>query len=235
MPESMHERYDRDERRLIDTAATEIWSDDLLDTVIDVASPIMAASAWNGLPADAPPHTAERFTAAGALTAMGLRAARTTALTVRAGYAAEALADLRRLIEIAGHVQRVAEDASGQYAANWLDRGGRAARPRVAFGAPDTDPMWKLMSGQAHAQFDVFVGMSGTFDEGRLVHQVGPRRDPLWDSIWLWYTARQLVRVLAGLLKVHPYIDQADFLVAATRVVAAEAEVETAVAQHGRP
>lgn len=48
MPESMHERYDRDERRLIDTAAQEISNHDLLDAVIDVASPIMAASAWNG-------------------------------------------------------------------------------------------------------------------------------------------------------------------------------------------
>lgn len=162
---------------------------------------------------------------------MALRAARTTALTVRAGYAAEALADLRRLIEIAGHAQRVAEDASGQYAANWLDREGRGARPRVAFGERDADPMWKLMSGQAHAQFDVFVGMSATFDEGRLVHQVGPRRDPLWDSIWLWYTTRQLVRVLAGLLKVHPHVDQADFLAVATRVVAAETELEAAIAQ----
>lgn len=86
----MHERYDRDERHLLDTAATEIWSDDLIDAVIVVAAPIMAASAWDGLPVDAPPRTTERFTAASALTAMALRAPRTTALTVRAGYAAEA-------------------------------------------------------------------------------------------------------------------------------------------------
>jgi hypothetical protein len=232
MPESMHERYDRDERRLIDTAATEIATSDLLDAVIDVASPIIAASAWSALPDDVAPRTAERYTAAGALTAMALRATRTTALTVRAGYAAEALADVRRLIEIAGHAQRVADDTSGDYAANWLDRHGRAARPRVAFGEPDADPMWKLMSGQAHAQFDVYAGMSTTFDEGRLVHQVGPRRNPLWDSIWLWYATRQLVRALASLLKVHPHIDQADFLAVGERVVAAETRLETAIAEH---
>jgi len=147
MAESLHERYDRDERRLLDTAGTEIPTDDLLDAVIDVASPIIAASAWESLPDDAPPRTTERYTAAGALTAMALRTARTTALTVRAGYVAEALADVRRLFEIAGHAQSVAEDASGQYAANWLGRHGRAARPRAAFGEPDSDPMWKLMSG----------------------------------------------------------------------------------------
>ena len=85
MAESLHERYDRDERRLLDTAGTEIPTDDLLDAVIDVASPIIAASAWESLPDDAPPRTTERYTAAGALTAMALRTARTTALTVRAG------------------------------------------------------------------------------------------------------------------------------------------------------
>ena len=232
MAESLHERYDRDERRLLDTAATELPTDNLLDAVIDVASPVIGASAWDDLPADAPPRTTERYTAAGALTAMALRAARTTALTVRAGYAAEALADVRRLFEIAGHAQRVAEDPSGQYAANWLGGRGRSSRPRVAFGEPDSDPMWKLMSGQAHAQFDVYAGMSAKFDEGRLVHQVGPQRDPLWDSIWLWYAARQLVRVLAGLLKVHPHIDQTDFLAVAERVVAAEEALVTEIANH---
>jgi len=166
MAESLHERYDRDERRLLDTAATELPTDNLLDAVIDVASPVIGASAWDDLPADAPPRTTERYTAAGALTAMALRAARTTALTVRAGYAAEALADVRRLFEIAGHAQRVAEDPSGQYAANWLGGRGRSSRPRVVFGEPDSDPMWKLMSGQAHAQFDVYAGMSAKFDEG---------------------------------------------------------------------
>jgi hypothetical protein len=174
----------------------------------------------------------ERYTAAGALTAMALRASRTTALTVRAGYAAEALADIRRLIEIAGHAERVADDLSGQYAENWLRRRGRAARPRVAFGEPDADRLWKLMSGQAHAQFDVYAGMSSTLDDGRLVHQVGPQRDLLWDSIWLWYVARQFLRVLAGLLKVHPDIDQADFLAVAGRVVSAETRLLSEMAEH---
>ena len=67
---------------------------------------------------------------------------------------------------------------------------------------------------------------------GRLVHQVGPQRDPLRDSIWLWYAARQLVRVLAGLLKVHPHIDQTDFLAVAERVVAAEEALVTEIANH---
>jgi hypothetical protein len=232
MAESLHERYDRDERHLLDVAAMEIPTDDLLDAVVDVAAPIIAASAWDSVPPDAPPRTTERYTAAGALTAMALRATRTTALTVRAGYAPEALGDVRRLFEIAGHAQRVADDDSGQYAANWLDHRGRAVSARSAFGPPDTDPMWALMSGQAHAQFDVYARMSTAFDEGRLVHQVGPQRDPLWDSIWLWYAARQLVRVLAGLLKVHPHIDQTDFLAVAEPVVAAERQLSTDIAIH---
>lgn len=49
MAESLHKRYDRDERRLLATAATEIATDNLLDAVIDVASPVIAASAWDGL------------------------------------------------------------------------------------------------------------------------------------------------------------------------------------------
>jgi hypothetical protein len=229
MAESLHKRYDRDERRLLDAAATEIATDNLLDAVIDVASPVIAASAWDGLPADAPPRTSERLTAAGALTAMALRAARTTALTVRAGYAGEALADLRRLFEIAGHAQRVAEDKSGEYAANWLAGRGRSGRPRSAFGDSDSHPLWEFMSGQAHARFDVYADMFATFDERRLVHQIGPRRAPLWDSIWLWYTARQLVRVLAVLLKLHPHIDQKDFLAIAERVAAAEESLITEI------
>lgn len=232
MAESLHERYDRDERRLLDAAAREIPTDNLLDEVIDVASPVIAASAWDGLPDDAPPRTSERWTAASALTAMALRAARTTALTVRAGYAAEALADVRRLFEIAGHAQHVAEDKSGEYAANWLAGRGRSGRARSAFGESDSHPMWKLMSGQAHAQFDAYAGFSAGFDEGRLVHQVGPRRDPLWDSIWVWYAARQLVRVLAALLQIHTHIDQKDFLAVAERVVAAEEKLITDIANH---
>lgn len=230
MAESLHERYDRDERRLLDAAAAEISTDGLLDAVIDVASPVIAASAWDGLPADAPPRTSERFTAAGALTAMALRAARTTALTVRAGYAGEALADIRRLFEIAGHAQRVAEDKSGEYAANWLAGRGRSRRSRSAFGDPDSHHLWKLMSGQAHARFDAYADMFATLDEGRLVHQIAPRRDPLWDSIWLWYAARQLVRVLAALLKLHAHIDQKDFLAVAKRVAAAEESLITEIA-----
>lgn len=218
----MHQRFDRDERRLLDTAATEIPTGELLDALIDITPPILAASEWNSLPTDAPPRTTERYTAASALTAMALRATRVTALTVRAGYAAEALAGVRRLFEIAGHAQRVAEDASGQYAENWLTHHGQAARPRTAFGAPDSDPLWRLMSGQAHAQFDVYARMSASFNEGRLVHQIAPQRDSQWDRIWLLCTARQLVRVLAGLLKVHPEIEQTDFLTVAERVVAAE-------------
>jgi hypothetical protein len=85
VPESMHERYDRDERRLVTTAADELWTNDLLDAIVDVASPILAASAWDGLPDDAAPRTSERYTAASALTAMALRASRTTALVIRAG------------------------------------------------------------------------------------------------------------------------------------------------------
>ncbi len=66
-----------------------------------------------------------------ALAAMALRATRTVALTVRAGYSAEALGGLRRLLEAAGHAQRVAEDASGQYAENWINGRGKAAKARV--------------------------------------------------------------------------------------------------------
>jgi hypothetical protein len=222
MGESMHERYDRDERRLVETAGRELWTSELHDTVVDVAAPILDASAWNGLPADAPPRTSERYTAVAALAAMGLRIGRTVALTVRAGYAVEALGDVRRLFETAGHAQGVADDPSGVYAENWLHGRGRADKPRVAFGWPDDDPLWQLMSGEAHAQFDVHAQLTSTFHDRRLIHSMGPGRDSFWDNGLMWLTARQLIRVLAGLLKVHPHIDQTDFLVTAERLVRTE-------------
>src|SRR4051794_31075475 len=120
MPDSMHERYDRDERQLTASAADELWTNEVFDAVVDVTAPILEASSWEGVPTDAPARTAERRTAAGALVAMALRASRTAALTIRAGYSAEALGAVRRLYEIAGHAQRVAEDPTGQYANNWL-------------------------------------------------------------------------------------------------------------------
>lgn len=230
MPESMHERYDRDERRLVATAAEELWTDDLLDAITDVAAPILQASTWDGLPDDAPIRTSERYTASGALVAMALRASRIAALAIRAGYAAEALASIRRLIEAAGHAQRVADDHSGQYAENWIHGRGKADKPRVAFGDPEDDQMWRLMSGQAHAQFDVHAHLSATLQDKRLVHSVGPHRDPFWDSVWLWFVARHLTRTLAGLLKVHPHIDQADFLKTAARLVEAEERILAEIA-----
>lgn len=176
MEESMHERYDRDERDLVATAAEMIWSDELLDAVVDIAAPILAASEWFGVPTGAPPRWVERATAAGALTAIALRAARTTALTVRAGYAAESLAGLRRLQEAGGHAQRVAQDASGQYAENWLRGRGKADSPRIAFGAGDPeDATWALMSGQSHAEFAAFTNFSTEVDEQqKVIHLVGP-------------------------------------------------------------
>jgi hypothetical protein len=235
----MHERYDRDERGLLEAAGHDLWASDLLDAVVDSAAPVLEASAWDGLPPESPPRTAERYTAASTLAAMALRAARTIALTVRAGYGVDALSAVRRLFEVAGHAQRVANDAGGQYAENWVRGRGKAGKPRTAFGDPEEEPLWKMMSGLAHAQFDMHAHLSATFDGTRLVHSIGPQRNAFWDNGLLWLTARQLIRVLAGLLKVHPEIDQAGFLAAAQRVVDTEAKLaaelsENAPASGGR-
>ena len=132
----MHERYDADERRLLDSAASELWTDALLNAIVDVAPRIYEGASWaGGSPVDAPPRWAERSTAVLALASMALRTIRTLAMTVRSGYAPEALGDLRRLIEAAGHAQRVAEDTSGQYAENWLHGRGKAGKARAAFGS----------------------------------------------------------------------------------------------------
>jgi len=233
MPESLHERYDRDEQRLVATASTELWSDAMLDAVVDAAAHLLGAASWREVPEEAPPRWAQRSTAGLALAAMALRATRTVALTVRAGYAAEAVGGLRRLFEAAGHAQRVAEDASGEYAENWLRGHGKAGKPRVAFGPNAEDgPIWSLMSGQAHAEFAGYVNLCATLDdERRLVHSIGPSRDPFSDSIWLWLAARQLTRVLAGLLKVHPQLDDGDFLTAAGPIHAAEEQIEAEIAK----
>jgi hypothetical protein len=224
MAETLHERYDRDERRLVATASGELWTDALVDLIVDVASPILEGASWRGVPEDAPPRWSERSTAMLSLAAMALRGIRTVALTVRAGYAAEAQADLRRLHEAAGHARHVAMDASGQYAENWLHRHGKGRKPRAAFGStPQDDTLWKLMSGQAHADFEAYANLSAMLDQDRrIIHRIGPRRDVLWDNVWLWLAARQFTTVLACVLMVHPHLDQANFLVAAERVVADE-------------
>lgn len=79
------------------------------------------------------------------------------------------------------------------------------------------------MSGLAHADFEHYVNLSATWDgECGLVHNIGPRRDPLWDNTVLWLAARQFIIVLACVLKVHAHLDDSDFLAAATQVVEAE-------------
>lgn len=42
----MHERYDRDERRLVATAAQDLWTDPLLDLTVDAAAPILDRAQW---------------------------------------------------------------------------------------------------------------------------------------------------------------------------------------------
>ncbi len=85
------------------------------------------------------------------------------------------------------------------------------------------DSLWSLMSGQAHADFNAYANLSATLDEARrIIHGIGPCRQPPWDNIWLWLTARQLTTVLACVLKVCAHIDQRDFLAVAEQVVTAE-------------
>lgn len=235
MPDSLHERYDLDERQLVATASGELWSDALLDAVVDAAAPLLDGASWREVPDGAPSRWSQRSTAMLALAAMALRATRTVALTVRAGYAAEALGGLRRLFEAAGHAQRVAEDASGQYAKNWIYGRGKPARARVAFGPVESEPFWRFMSGESHAEFATHVNLSAAFDEERgLIHTIGPNRDPFSDSIWLWVAARHLARVLACLLKVHPQLDATDFLTAMTPIHAAEERVNAEIAERER-
>ncbi len=129
MAPTLHERYDLDERRMVVAAADELWTDHLIDLLVDVASPILEAASWHGVPENAPSRWSERSTATLSLAAMAIRSVRAIALTVRAGYAAEAQPHLRRLHEIAGHARQVALDPSGQYAENWLHGRGKAGKP----------------------------------------------------------------------------------------------------------
>lgn len=232
--EPMHECYDANERHLTADAAEDLWTTELLDAAIDVVAPIMDATAWGDLPDDAPPRTSERYQAADALVALALRTSRSIALVVRAGYCFEALPSIRRLFEAAGHARRVANDLTGQYAENWIRGCGKAGSARSAFSGedPEAGPLWKLMSGQAHAQFDVHAHFTARLDERRLLHIVSPQRNAGWDNAFLWLTARQLVSVVACLLKVHPAVDQAAFLRVVQRIDVAESRVAEELEQH---
>lgn len=234
--ESLHERYDRDERALLDSAAERLWADALLDGLVDTAAAILDAAQWREVPADAGPLWVERATAGNALAAMSLRLARTIALTVRCGYAVESLSGTRRLTEAAGHAQRVAEDQGGQYARNWLHGEGRAGSARAAFGSdPSAASSWKLMSGQSHAVFTAFAAFSASLDEDNvLIHHIGPKRDPFWDNVWIWLTARQLGRVLACILKIHPHVEQGPYLEAMGRIIAVEPSIEAELAKRSQ-
>jgi hypothetical protein len=53
--------------------------------------------------------------------------------------------------------------------------------------------------------------------------------------MWLWLAARQFARVLACVLKIHPHIDQAGFLTAASQIAAAEPRIEVEITKHLRP
>ncbi|MBA2420558.1 MAG: hypothetical protein H0V57_05445 [Thermoleophilaceae bacterium] len=122
----------------------------------------------------------------------------------------------------------MALDASGQYAENWIHGRGQAGKPRAAFSAASQDdPLWKLMSGQAHASFEHHANLSATLSEGgRLVHSLGPRRDPAWDNLFLWLVAHRLRTAVAAVLKVHSQIDRGSFLTAAQEVEEAEERLE---------
>jgi hypothetical protein len=227
----LHERYDGDEQRLIESSADELWTNELIDLVVDSASPILNGAQWDGVPSDAPQRWAERSTAILALAAMSLRSTRAAALMVRAGLGPEAWPHVRRLREAAGHAQCVAADESGQYAENWLHHRGKATSPRIAFGSDsEDDVLWKLMSGHAHAAFPAYANAVVTLDGRRLLHRVGPSRDLAWDNITLWLSARTLIQILAGVLKVHPHIDQRDFLRAGEVVVRSENRLEKEIA-----
>lgn len=234
MTETLSERYERDERRLSDQARAHLWSKPLVDDVVNVAAPILNDASWEGRPPEAAPGWPDRSTAALALAAIGLRTTRVIGLIVASGYSPEALPAVRRLFEAAGHAERVARDARGDYARNWLRGQGRPASNRRAYGgAPDDQVGWDLMSGQAHANFRGYASLLADLDDrNRVIHRVSPERDATWDNVWLWLTARQLGRILACVLKVHPQIDQSDYVRIMTAVARAEERVaaETSVA-----
>lgn len=220
MDDRPHERYDSDERRLLEGANEELWAGPLLDAMVDVAPEIIEAVGWHGVPDNAPTGWESRSSAMLALAALGLRATRTVAIVVRAGYGAEGFGNLRRVVEAAGHAVKVAKDESGEYAANWLIRRGNASSPSRAFGTEaEQRDIWKAMSGLVHANFADFANMSSEIDgDGRLLHRVGPRRVVAMDNATLWLAGRHLARVLAAALTIRPEAAQAAFLEAGTRL-----------------
>lgn len=231
MPSTLHEAFDADERRLRDSAPSELWTDALVDRVMDVASPVLNAAAWDGLPAAAPRGWDKRSTAALALAAIALRSTRALTLLVRSGYAPEALPHLRRLMEAAGHAHRVASDVDGTYSLQWLEGRGKALSNRKAFGGDKRDKaIWELMSGQAHASFHGHALILARVDDNRVLHHLNPARDARWDSLWLWVAARQLGRVLACVIKVHPNVEEENYLVVMGEVVQAEERIDAELA-----
>lgn len=212
--EDLHRRYDRDERRLLDTAAAELWAGELFDRAVDVAEEALGALRWNGRPVSAPASWEHRSTAMLALGATALRAARSAALQVRAGYGPEGFATLRRVVEAAGHAVKIAADDTGQYAYNWLTRRGAASSPRRAFGSErEQQDLWTGMSGLVHVNFADFTNMVSELDaEGRLLHHVSPSRATTWDNAMLWYAGYQLGRVLAAALLLRPEASQEQLL-----------------------
>jgi hypothetical protein len=214
------EHYDADERRLVDSARDELWSVPLVDEAVDAALDLLTRMGWAEVPPGSGRGWERRSTALLALSSLSLRAMRVVALAVRAGYAPEAFASVRRLQEAAGHAVSVARDETGQYASNWLAGRGKAASPRAAFGtSPEENEVWRLMSNLSHASFAEFTRLASEVDgDQRLVHRVGPHRSPGFDNVVLWLSGRQLVRTLAAVHIVRPDLDQQRVLAAGTAI-----------------
>lgn len=235
VPPTLHEAFDEDEARLRDSASNELWTNVLMDRVMDVASPLLNAATWDGLPAGTPRGWDKQSTAALALAAIAVRSTRALTLLVRSGYAPEALPHLRRLMEAAGHAQRVASDVDGTYSLDWIEGRGKSLSNRKAFGGdPREKAFWDLMSGQAHASFRGHARILASVDNNRVAHRLNPARDARWDSVWLWMAARQLGRVLACVLKVHPDVDESDYLIIMSEVVQAEQRIDTELAAESK-
>lgn len=226
-PISFSQRLDRDESRLYETAAADLWASPLVDITVDAALPILTEATWTGVPRGRPASWAERATAATTLATMATRTTRTTARQIRSGYSPEAQAGMRRMQEVSGHAQAVANDESGQYAAGWIKGGKHTPSPRRVYGTADDQLGWTLSSGMTHANFREFAGFTAKLKDGNtLVNHLGPQRNQFLDNANLFLLARLHVTAIAGVLKVFPDIDPAQWLLAMQPVADAEKRLE---------
>ncbi len=131
---------------------------------------------------------------------LGVRTSSSAIVLVTSGYAVDAAAHLRRLVECTLRGRAALADRSGEHARRWLSGRPRPSAEKLAqkFGAPEE---LRMLSITAHADARGMALMHAPDLSGDGIPTVPlfPHRDPRWERVLLYGVAYESVMLAAGL------------------------------------